>query len=155
MDAAPPPDSRTGAPVSAPEGTLGELLRLAGPVMVSRFGIMAMGVSDAIVVGRHSAVELGYHALGWSLTAIVLVGGIGLLLGTQVLTARHRGAGRPERTGAVLQRGIGDALVIGLVSTAALHLAGIGIARAVAGRRVVQRALGAGIAASGVLMMLG
>ncbi|WP_448584841.1 MATE family efflux transporter, partial [Thermaurantiacus sp.] len=81
--------------VDAPAGTLGELLRLSGPVMVSRFGIMAMGVTDAIVVGRHSATELGYHALGWSLTSIVLVGGIGLLLGTQVLTARHRGAGRP------------------------------------------------------------
>ncbi len=124
MDAAPPPESRTGANLGAPAGTLGELLRLAGPVMVSRFGIMAMGVTDAIVVGRHSATELGYHALGWSLTSIILVGGIGLLLGTQVLTARHRGAGRPERTGAVLQRGVGHALVIGLVSTAALLLLG-------------------------------
>ncbi|WP_448581553.1 MATE family efflux transporter, partial [Thermaurantiacus sp.] len=135
MDA-PPPASRTGAPPAAspatspaaapgaPAGTLGELLRLAGPVMVSRLGIMAMGVTDAIVVGRHSAVELGYHALGWALTSIVLVGGIGLLVGTQVLTARHRGAGRPERTGAVLQRGIGHALVIGLVSTTALLLLG-------------------------------
>ena len=127
MDA-PLPPGRTGAAdgarPGAPSGTPGELLRLAGPVMVSRFGIMAMGVTDAIVVGRFSATELGYHALGWSLTAVVLVGGIGLLLGTQVLTARHRGAGRPERTGAVLQRGIGHALLIGLVSTAALLLLG-------------------------------
>lgn len=119
-DAAPPPASRTGAP----DGTLSELLRLAGPVMVSRFGIMAMGLTDAIVVGRYSAKELGFHALGWSLTSIILVGGIGLLLGTQVLTARHRGAGRPEATGAVLRRGIGHALIIGLVSTSLLLLLG-------------------------------
>lgn len=42
-----------------------------------------------------------------------------------------------------------------LISTAALHLAGIGIARAVATRPLVQQALGAGIAASGLLMMAG
>lgn len=42
-----------------------------------------------------------------------------------------------------------------LISTAALHLAGVGIARAVAERPVVQRALGAGIALSGLWMMVG
>ncbi len=42
-----------------------------------------------------------------------------------------------------------------LTATAALHLAGIGLARAVAGQPVAQRVLGAGIAASGLLMMAG
>lgn len=42
-----------------------------------------------------------------------------------------------------------------LISTAALHLVGIGIARAVAARPIVQQAMGAGIALSGVLMMAG
>jgi urease accessory protein len=42
-----------------------------------------------------------------------------------------------------------------LISTAALHLAGIGIARAVAMRPAVQQALGAGIAVSGLWMMAG
>lgn len=42
-----------------------------------------------------------------------------------------------------------------LVSTAALHLAGIGIARAVAAQPVAQRALGAGIALSGLWLMAG
>ncbi len=42
-----------------------------------------------------------------------------------------------------------------LISTAALHLAGIGIARAVAMRPAVQQALGAGIAISGLWMMAG
>jgi urease accessory protein len=42
-----------------------------------------------------------------------------------------------------------------LVSTAALHLAGIGIARAVAARPLVQQAMGAGIALSGLWMMAG
>ena len=39
---------------------LAELLKLSGPVVISRLGIMAMGLSDAIVVGRYSATQLGY-----------------------------------------------------------------------------------------------
>ncbi|MFN9927533.1 MAG: MATE family efflux transporter, partial [Phenylobacterium sp.] len=34
---------------------LSALLRLSGPVVLSRLGIMAMGLTDAIVVGRYSA----------------------------------------------------------------------------------------------------
>lgn len=108
----------------APDGTYAELLRLAGPNVLSRLGIMAMGLTDAIVVGHYSAVELGYHALGWAPTVTVLVAGIGLLQGVQVLTARHIGAGHPERTGAVLRRGISYALLIGIASTLALILLG-------------------------------
>lgn len=108
----------------APDGTYTELLRLAGPNVLSRLGIMAMGLTDAIVIGQFSAVELGYHSLGWAPTVTVLVAGIGLLLGVQVLTARHIGAGHPERTGAVLRRGVAYAVGIGLVSTMALVLLG-------------------------------
>ncbi len=107
-----------------PDGTYAELLRLAGPNVASRLGIMAMGLTDAIVVGHYSAVELGYHALGWAPTVTVLVAGIGLLLGVQVLTARHIGAGRADRTGAVLRRGVSYAFWIGIVSTAALMVLG-------------------------------
>ena len=85
---------------------LSALLRLSGPVVLSRLGIMAMGLTDAIVVGRYSAKELGYHALGWAPTSIVLTLLIGLLTGIQVMTARAIGEGRRDLTGAVLRRGI-------------------------------------------------
>lgn len=42
-----------------------------------------------------------------------------------------------------------------LISTAALHLAGVALARAVARRPVVQQALGTGIALSGLWLMVG
>jgi MATE family multidrug resistance protein len=116
-----PASSRT---TGAPDGSYGQLLRLAGPNVASRLGVMAMGLTDAIVVGQHSATELGFHALGWGLTGTVLVAGIGLLVGIQVMTARFVGAGEPERTGAVLRRGIGYAALIGVVATSILVVFG-------------------------------
>src|SRR5579872_5060379 len=77
---------------------LAELLKLSGPVVVSRLGIMAMGLSDAIVVGRTSATQLGYHALAWAPTAVVVTMCIGLLTGVQVMTACRIGEGRRAET---------------------------------------------------------
>ncbi|WP_309606129.1 MATE family efflux transporter [Phenylobacterium sp.] len=103
---------------------LTQLLKLSGPVVISRLGIMAMGLSDAIVVGRYSASELGYHALGWAPTSVVVTMAIGLLTGIQVMTARAIGEGRRNETGVVLRRGLGYSLWIGVISAGVLALGG-------------------------------
>jgi MATE family multidrug resistance protein len=103
---------------------LAQLLKLAGPVVLARLGIMTMGLTDAIVVGRYSAAELGYHALGWAPTNVVITMVVGLLSGVQVLTARAVGDGRRSDAGAVLRRGIVYAFWIGLASTGVLLLGG-------------------------------
>ncbi len=103
---------------------LGPLLRLAGPVIASRLGIMTMGLVDTVAVGRHSATELGFLALAWAPTAVVLTTSIGLLSGVQVLTSQAIGAGQPAITGAILRRGCIYAWWIGIA--AALLLAGAG-----------------------------
>ena len=103
---------------------LGELLRLAGPVVLARLGIMTMGLTDAIVVGRFSAVQLSYHALGWAPTSVVLTMAVGLLIGVQVMTARYIGEGRRADTGAVLLRGLVYAFWIGMVSALAIFFLG-------------------------------
>ncbi len=100
------------------------LLKLSGPVVISRLGIMAMGLSDAIVVGRYSAVQLGYHALAWAPTSVVVTMAIGLLTGIQVMTARAIGEGRRNETGAVLRRGLSYSLWIGIISAAVLAVLG-------------------------------
>jgi len=103
---------------------LAQLLKLAGPVVLARLGIMTMGLSDAIVVGRYSAAQLGYHALGWAPTNVVITMVVGLLSGVQVMTARAVGERRRQEAGAVLRRGIVYAFWIGLASTALLLLGG-------------------------------
>ena len=100
------------------------LLRLAGPVVLSRLGIMAMGLVDAIVVGRHSATELGYQALGWAPTAVVLTTSLGLLSGIQVMTSQAIGDDRAGDTGAILRRGLVYALWIAFVAAALLYFGG-------------------------------
>src|SRR3990167_1497119 len=101
-----------------------ELWKLSWPVVLSRLGIVVMGVSDAIVVGRFSATELGYPALAWAPTSVVVTMAVGLLTGVQVMTARAIGEGRREITGAVLRRGLAYSCWIGVVSMAVTFLVG-------------------------------
>ena len=93
-----------------------ELLKLAGPVVMSRLGIMVMGLTDTLVVGRYSAQQLGFHALAWAPTAVVSTVALGLLTGVQVMTARAVGRGAHNETGVVLRRGVAYAFWLGLAS---------------------------------------
>jgi MATE family multidrug resistance protein len=119
--------SLKGAPGGLIRRDLTTLTRLAGPVVFSRLGIMTMGLTDAIVVGRYSPVQLGYHALAWAPTSVVVTVVIGLLTGVQVMTSRAIGAGRRHEAGAVLRRGLSYAGMIGLAATAVLALFGPGL----------------------------
>jgi MATE family multidrug resistance protein len=99
------------------------LARLAAPVAVARLGIMGMGIADTIVVGQLAPAELPALALGWAPTAVLLVGGIGFLMGVQVLTAHAVGERRAAEAGAVWRRGLvlaGAAGAIGAACLAAL-----------------------------------
>jgi MATE family multidrug resistance protein len=84
---------------------LKELLTLAWPVVLSRLGFMTMGLIDTVVVGQFSTAQLGYNSLAWVVTGTVLTGGMGLLSGVQVMTARRIGEQRLDATGGVLRRG--------------------------------------------------
>jgi len=116
--------SLAGGRISPVRDELPRLLKLSGPVVLSRLGIMTMGLTDAVVVGRYSAKELGYHALAWAPTSVVLTMAIGLMIGVQVMTARAIGEGRRHETGAVLRRGLSYSLLIGIASTVGLAVIG-------------------------------
>ena len=103
---------------------LAELLQLSWPVVLSRLGIMGMGLSDSLVVGRYSAEQLGFHALGWAPTSVVVTMIVGLLSGVQVMTSRAVGRGDLAETGAVLRRGLGYGFWIGLACSALLVVGG-------------------------------
>lgn len=114
----------------APQG-LSELLRLAWPVVLGRVEIMVMGLTDAVVVGRFSAVQLGWHALAWAPAAAVMTTGVGLTYGVQVMTARRVGEGRPDLAGAVLRRGLLYGLMVGAAFGVLIAVAGPDFLRAI------------------------
>jgi MATE family multidrug resistance protein len=122
------PAAGAAIPAGGPRGViqteLTALLRLAGPVVLARLGIMTMGLTDAIVVGRFSPIQLGYHALGWAPTSVMVVVVISLLTGVQVMTSRAIGEGRRHAAGAVLRRGLTYALWLGLASSLLLAVFG-------------------------------
>jgi MATE family multidrug resistance protein len=74
----------SGKPRGVIVSDLIELLRLAGPVVLSRLGIMVMGLTDAIVVGHFSAQQLGFHAMAWAPTSVFVTVTVGLLVGNCV-----------------------------------------------------------------------
>jgi MATE family multidrug resistance protein len=109
-------DSRLARQVS-------ELVRLAGPVIVARLGIVAMMLVDTVIVGRFSAQELAYQGIGLAVLGTLLVTGVGLMMGTMVMTASAYGAGRFRECGAVWRRSLPYALVLGTLG-GAICLAG-------------------------------
>ena len=114
--------------------SLSALFALAWPVVVSRLGVTMMGMVDAVVLGRYSAQQLGFHTLGWAPAQVVMVTAMGLLGGVQVMTARAVGRGDALEAGAVLKRGLAYAFWLGLgssvlvVAFGAWSLRGAGVA---------------------------
>src|SRR5260370_40937632 len=112
-----PQSSRAGGAEHPVRRDLIELRKSAGPLVPARLGIMIMGFTDAVVVGRYSAVQLGYHALGWAVSSLVMGAALGLLSGVQVMASRAIGEGQPRQAGAARRRGLVYALRIGLAAT--------------------------------------
>ncbi|MBW8733891.1 MAG: MATE family efflux transporter [Asticcacaulis sp.] len=103
------------------------LYRLSWPVVTSRVGVMLMAFLDTVIVGRYSSAELSFLMLAQALFWVPAVSSMGLLMGIQVKTAHFLGAGDVHRIGAVFQRGMAYALVLGFGLMLVLLLAGTGI----------------------------
>lgn len=109
--------SSARAPARAqPLSVAARLLRLAWPVALARLGIMGMSVVDVMVVGQLAPKELAAQALGWAPINVLLVSGIGLLYGVQVLAARAVGAGNLEEAGGAWRRGLLGSLASGALT---------------------------------------
>ncbi len=94
---------------------VGELLRLAAPVIVSRAGLMVMMAVDTAIVGRFAAQELAYYGLA-HLPGNIMVGtGVGLLMGTVMITAHAFGAGNEAECGRAWRRSVPYALLLGVL----------------------------------------
>ena len=138
----------------------------SGFVLPNRFWMGAAAFMAAMATGAGlSWAGIGYPMVESVIVASVVVFGILTLVSRReqpqaitiaslaaiaVFASAHGHAHATETAGNALAYLAGF-----LISTAALHLVGIAIARAVAARPIVQKAIGAGIALSGLYLMAG
>lgn len=113
------PNAALQPPARAAADSVGEhvrrTVRLAWPVVLARSGVLIMAAVDTAMTGRVGPGELAFIGLGMAPTIALMLVGLGLLLGTTILTAQADGAGAERECGMVWRVALGHALVIGLV----------------------------------------
>lgn len=91
------------------------LLNLAWPVVISRVGILTLGITDTVMVGRYASEHLAYLGIGMVPSNIYILIMIGLLMGTSVLVSNRFGAKQYDKTGEVLWHALPWGFAIGLI----------------------------------------
>ena len=91
------------------------LFNLAIPLILAQMIQMSMGIVDTIMTGHYSAVDLAAVAIGEKSMFTIVVVGIGLIGGLQVLVARLHGAdAEPGKVGLQVVQGIWVGQIYGL-----------------------------------------
>ena len=90
-------------------------LRLAGPVVATRAGILILVAVDIAMTGRAGELELAYLSIGIAPQILLLLVGIGMLFGTVVLVSQADGAGEPHSCGRIWSLALAHALALGMV----------------------------------------
>ncbi len=101
---------RTTAPMASERATV---LRHAGTVLAGQLAVMAFGVTDTIVAGRHSESALAALSIGSAVFISVYVALMGMLQALMPVWAEQRGARMQEAIGASVRQ----SLYIWLVAT--------------------------------------
>ena len=94
---------------------LRETMRLALPVMLARLGVLTIVTVDIAMSGHASGDDLAWYSVAVAPQIPLLLVGIGLLMGTVVMTAQAVGAGNTQRCGAIWRTGLVHAAVAGAV----------------------------------------
>ena len=102
---------------------IGAIVRLGAPVALSRVGMLLLIVVDVAMVGRHSSLELAYYGLANAVQLVLFLLGVGMLIGTAVLTAQAVGARAEGECGVIWRVAALHALALG-VGFALLTLGG-------------------------------
>jgi MATE family multidrug resistance protein len=88
-------------------------LRLAGPVMLARVGLLIMTTVDTLMCGWVGAEQLAYYGIALAPQLSFFLVGLGLLMGIVIVTAQTDGAGRPAECGRIWRLGLINGAAIG------------------------------------------
>lgn len=90
------------------------IVRLAAPVSLSRVGMLMLLIVDVAMVGRADSTELAYFALANAVQLVLFLIGVGMMVGTAVLTAQAIGAGARHECGPIWRVAVMHALLLGI-----------------------------------------
>ena len=109
----PPPPAPEVAPALTRRAEAVAMLRLAGPVIVARAGLVIMLTVDTFMTGLAGAGEIAKLGLGLSPVMVFMLATVGLLQGSMVLIAQANGARDYARCGQVWRVALIHAAVLG------------------------------------------
>jgi len=93
------------------------LVRLGAPVTLSRAAALMLFVVDTAMIGWVSSLELAYFGLANAVQMVMMLIGIGMLVGTAVLTAQALGADEPRECGRVWRVAVWHGAGLGVLFT--------------------------------------
>lgn len=100
-------------PAQTPRAEAWAMLRLAGPVIVARAGLVVMLTVDTFMTGLAGSGEIAKLGLGLSPVMVFMLATVGLLQGSMVLIAQANGARDYARCGQVWRVALIHAAVLG------------------------------------------
>jgi putative MATE family efflux protein len=89
-----------------------DILKIAGPVIISSFALTAMNVTDIAFLGRLSEIALGASAIAGIFYFVISIIGIAIGSGVQILIARKTGEKEWSSVGKIFDQGIYILLII-------------------------------------------
>lgn len=114
--------SKRGWPAWMRASEIADLLRLSGPIAISRASVMSMALTDAIVLGQYAPGELSFVLNSWLPMGVSLGFGMGILLGVQVLTSELMGVGDEASSGRIFRRSLWWALALGVALNVLVYM---------------------------------
>lgn len=100
------PSTAANTATRTPREELGQVFRLALPIMLVQVGLMLMGTVDTMILGRLNALSLAAGALGNTVSYGLLVPAMGILFALDPLIAQAFGAGESGNVQRHFQRGL-------------------------------------------------
>lgn len=132
----PAPDTMpTASPVSPPVRgpsrliELGQLARLAAPLIVNNLALAGMGFADTVMAGRLGARDLAAVAVGNSIWMVTLLMAMGVLMALSPMTAHAWGGRRPREVGAHWRQAVWLALLLAASVLVIVRMAGAQLER--------------------------
>lgn len=96
------------------------LLLLGIPIVIGQLGVIVLGLADTLMIGRHSAIELGAAGFVNNMMNLAIIFSTGFAYGLTPVVGRLFGQNRPLRVGETLKSGLLANTVVAVLISVAL-----------------------------------